>query len=636
MRPPVSASPLQSALRVFVYLSVLGIGTAVAQDEPIPALKFPPLSGLDRTASPQNAGDNIKVRARLLSDTSGTAGQLQVKVELAPDWHIYSTTQQDGGPLRTEIDVKPTDNLRVTGPFVADRAPEIEHSGLFPVPEEKYHQQVVWTAPVQFSGDVPLDQVSVTGRINGLICRSGPQGGGECLPLTKSDGSFEARYAGELPELAAPSATPTVPTPTRTGPAPSSAQLLRILSLGLLGGLLLNLMPCVLPVIGLKIMSFVEQSRGDRREAFILNVVYSLGVVAVFVVLAVLAVSLHWKWGEQFTYSSFKVTMIVMVFAMALSFLGVWEIPIPGLVGSGRAGELASQEGVQGAFFKGVFATLLATPCSGPLMGPLFAFAVGKPPYVTYALFLSLGVGMAAPYLLIGAWPALVRWIPRPGAWMETFKELMGFVLLFTVVYLFYTLGNAELFVPVLALLIGVWFACWLVGRAAYSATLIERLLRWGTGVAAATAVGFVAFQLMGPDKHIAWQPFSRSELANAQQAGKTVLVDFTANWCATCKLNQKWVLDTKPVAEAIRDNGIVPLLADWTDRESPTGQQIAAMLESLGHNSIPLLAIFPAAPDSKPILLPDVLTTRVVLDAIQAAGPSQTVAAVPGIARGG
>jgi thiol:disulfide interchange protein len=236
---------------------------------------------------------------------------------------------------------------------------------------------------------------------------------------------------------------------------------------------------------------------------------------------------------------------------------------------------------------------------------------------------------MSAPYLLIGSFPELMRWFPKPGAWMETFKQLMGFVLLFTMVYLFFTLGDSQLFIPVLALVVGVWFACWLIGRVPYTADLDARLRAWLVGIAVAGLVGFFGFRYLGPHRsYIDWQAFSTAELAAAQQEGRTVLVDFTANWCLTCQVNKVVAIDTQRVARLIKQNDVVPLLADWSDRQSPVGQQTKQMLDVLKQRSIPLLAIFPAgSPPPPPILLPDVLTEQQVLQALQQAGPSQSVA---------
>ena len=277
-----------------------------------------------------------------------------------------------------------------------------------------------------------------------------------------------------------------------------------MMGFGFLGGLILNLMPCVLPVIGLKIISFVEQSGQDRKRVLWLNVWYSLGILAVFMVLATLPVAYHYfqakqfGWGQQFAYDGFNITLTAIVFVMALSFLGVWEIPIPGFVGSSKANDLAAQEGVAGAFFKGAITTVLATPCSGPFLGTALAFALAEPPYITYAMFGCIGLGMAFPYLLIGAFPQLIHFLPKPRTWMDTFKQIMGFVLLGTVVYLMTVIQWAAM-VPTVALLMGLWAGCWWIGRTPAYAEFGARARAWVGGAAAAGIIGVVAFQWLGP-----------------------------------------------------------------------------------------------------------------------------------------
>ena len=248
--------------------------------------------------------------------------------------------------------------------------------------------------------------------------------------------------------------------PPAAVPAQPTQSLWMQLGFAFLGGIILNLMPCVLPVISLKILAFLEQAGESRGRVFALNVWYSLGLLSVFAVLAVLAATAGLAWGEQFTLPWFKVAMTGLVFAMALSFLGTWEIPIPGFVGVGGANRLQAQEGPSGAFFKGVFTTILATPCSGPFLGPVFGYLLRQPPHMAYWIFGAVGLGMAFPYLVLGAVPELLRFLPKPGRWMETVQQLMGFLLLATVVYLFTTL-SAAYFIPTLALLVGLWFACW-------------------------------------------------------------------------------------------------------------------------------------------------------------------------------
>jgi len=297
----------------------------------------------------------------------------------------------------------------------------------------------------------------------------------------------------------------------------------------------------------------------------------------------------------------------------------VWEIPIPGFVGSGKVGGLQTKEGPSGAFFKGVFTTILATPCSGPLLGPVFGYLLKQPPHVAYYVFGAVGLGMASPYLAIGAFPGLIRFLPKPGAWMDTFKQLMGFLLLATVVYLFNTL-TAVYIVPTMALLTALWFACWWIGRTPLTAPG-QRLVAWCGGAIVAALVGYLAFHVLLQESKIPWRPFSPAAVQKAVAEGKTVMVDFTANWCPNCKTNSKLAIETDAVRTKIEANGVVPFLADWTDR-SPV---IKKALNELGCNSIPVLAIWPGqSPGKKPIVLRDLLLESQVLDGLEQAGPSR------------
>jgi suppressor for copper-sensitivity B len=402
------------------------------------------------------------------------------------------------------------------------------------------------------------------------------------------------------------------------------------LLMGLAGGLILNLMPCVLPVLGLKLMSFAQQSGRARREVFEMNLWYCAGLFAVFFALATASVAANiglagsnLAWGEQFTSASFNLTMLGVVFAFALSFLGIWELPIPGFIGE-KAGHVQSQEGPLGSFLKGVLSTVLATPCSGPFLGPVFGFTLTQSTAVTYAVFGAIATGMALPYILVGLAPGLVRFLPRPGGWMATVKEVLGFVMLGTVAYLFTFLGH-DWFVPAFVMLIGIWMGCWWVGRAQETQGAVG-FGRWVQAAALATAIGTAAFMFLGPTKSlIEWeQPFSRARLAELRAAGATVMVDFSADWCPTCKLNLATAIETNRVKSLIDKNRVVPVLADWTDGSA----EIKQMLATLQSKSIPVLAIFPAAspgqPQPPPIVLRDLITEPQVLEALERAGPSQ------------
>jgi thiol:disulfide interchange protein DsbD len=411
-----------------------------------------------------------------------------------------------------------------------------------------------------------------------------------------------------------------VTSPTRS---PISGDLLRYLVLGFFGGMILNLMPCVLPVIGLKIMSFAQQAGESSSRILWLNICFVAGLVTVFMVLAALAAFAGWGWGAQFQRPEFAIVLALIVFVFALSFLGTWEIPIPGFVGSGKAAQAAQGEGPSGAFAKGVLTTLLATPCSGPLIVPTLAWAIPQSKPVIFAVFLAMGLGMGAPYLAIGLAPGLLKFLPKPGAWMETFKQVMGFVLLATVVWIF-TFLDKDFFVPTLALLFAAWAACWWVGRVALTADLSDKLRAYLIGSVFTAVLGYMAFSTLGPGKH--WEQFSTAKLAKLRSSNTTVFVDFTADWCVSCKVNEAAAVKTDRTQDFISAHGIQFLIADKT-KPSP---EIDALLVELGNTikAVPFYAIFPG--DGRdPIVFNDVpLLEDTLIDRLEmAVDPARNIA---------
>jgi thiol:disulfide interchange protein len=252
--------------------------------------------------------------------------------------------------------------------------------------------------------------------------------------------------------------------------------------------------------------------------------------MSVFWILAGAAAFANRSWGEHFGDIRFLVAMIGIVFAFGLSFLGVWEIPIPGFVGSSKIQGAAEKEGAIGAFSKGVLSTILATPCAGPLLVPAVSWAAAQPTWLTFLSFTSIGLGMATPYLLIGAFPRLISGLPKPGPWMDTFKQVMGFLLLGTVVFLFSSLEQKWV-IPTLTLLLGIGMGCWWVGRTPMTAALSTRLAGWAVGLAMIAIAGRVGFVTLVPADKLPWEPFSRVALEQHLEEGRTVLIDFTANW---------------------------------------------------------------------------------------------------------
>ena len=551
----------------------------------------------------RGAEEIVKLNARFTAPVGKQPAILLITAEIKQGWHIYSITQPPGGPIRTKIQLVQSPQYRLTGEFQSQPPPkkETDPDAFGDVVIESHYESVTWSAPLELAAGVDPATLRIDGKVSVQPCDAS-----SCLPPRDIAFSALPGKGIDLPR-----------------DKDNEADSLWIkLGFAFLGGLILNLMPCVLPVISLKIFSFLQQADESRARVFILNLWYSAGLLAVFMILAALAATAGLAWGEQFTLPWFKVSMTALVFVMALSFLNVWEIPIPGFVGTGKTNDLQAREGPSGAFFKGAFATILATPCSGPFLGPVFGYLLQQPPYMAYWIFGAVGLGMASPYLLIGAFPELIRFLPKPGAWMETVKELMAFFLLATVVYLFTTLSSAY-FIPTLAFLVGLWFACWWIGRTPLTAATHQRLAAWLGGSLVAALVGWFAFTLLFQQSKIAWQPFSPQALAQARAEGKTVMVDFSADWCLTCKTNLKFAIETDAVRALIDANGVAPMLADWTD-QSPT---IKKALNDLGYNSIPLLAIWPANGQGKNvIILSDLLSESQVLEALKTAGPSRLV----------
>ena len=392
-----------------------------------------------------------------------------------------------------------------------------------------------------------------------------------------------------------------------------------MLGFAFLGGLILNVMPCVLPVVGLKIMGFVSQAGQDRRRILVLNLVYVLGILSVFAILAIVAALSKFGWGEQFTFFEVKLGLTILMFALALSYLGVWEIPAPGAAGGKTSVELQNREGLVGAFSKGVFATILSTPCSGPLLGYILGATLSYTAAQTFVIMLTVGIGMSSPYLLIGAQPRLVSWLPKPGPWMETVKQLMAFLFLGTVAYFFAQFSEIHK-VPVFVTLIAVWFGCWIIGQVPNWAEMRKRLAAWTLGIGAATAISVGAFHYLKPNDQLAWKDYDETSLVSLQNAGKTVLLDFGAKWCATCQVNYRVAINTPQTRKVLDELDAVAMYADWTDQSD----EIKEKLEELNSRSIPLLVIYPAGRPDEPIVLRDLVTQQDVIDALRQAGASK------------
>jgi|GEM_PF-588803 len=425
-----------------------------------------------------------------------------------------------------------------------------------------------------------------------------------------------------------------------------------ILGIALLGGFILNFMPCVLPVIGLKILSLVEQAGESRFRALTFNSVYVLGMLSVFWVLAILISSKDFGWGSQFSSTLFNITFSAIVFSMALSYLEVWEIVLPSFVGT-QSTKLDQKDGLVGTFFKGIVTTILATPCSGPGLATALAWCADKPAWLVLVVFTFLGLGMGLPYLLVAIYPPIISFLPKPGPWMNTFKQVMGFVLLGTVAF-FLSYIDMEYLFPTLCFLMVVWFGCWLVGRLSFLSKPTTWLGTWASAVAVVLISSHFIFgwqltdglnKIVGGNfnntfandwnlrssqsyrlntfvdrqlserssrpvaernenqAEINWETFSLQALEHHTKGEqpKTVFIDFTAEWCANCKVFERVVLHNEEMTKRLNNKNVIAMVADKTYHN----QEIDDLLKSLGGGvQIPIYAVFTAADPTKPIVL--------------------------------
>ena len=408
--------------------------------------------------------------------------------------------------------------------------------------------------------------------------------------------------------------------PATTNPAtPAATSLLPTLVLALIGGLILNLMPCVFPVLGIKIIGFVNQSGADRRKITLHGIVFSLGVLASFWTLATVLAVLRaggdqLGWGFQLQSPTFVFILAGVMLVFALSMSGVFEFALRATsIGS----DLQSKSGYTGSFLTGVLATVVATPCSAPFLAPALGAALALSTAASFTIFTAIAIGLSTPYLLLSVFPGAVKILPRPGAWMETFKQAMAFPLYGTVGYLVWVLAGQVSDSGLLNVLIGltaIAMSAWLYGRYTAPGSKPARVRFGFIGGAVLLATGaLLGWPRAAAPTDIVWEKWSPAAVTSAQQAGKTVYVDFTARWCATCQANKHLVFGSDEVKRVFHDRGIVTLRGDWTNHDPA----ITAELARFNRSAVPFNLIYkPGA--TEPVALPELLTAGTVLDALR------------------
>lgn len=406
-----------------------------------------------------------------------------------------------------------------------------------------------------------------------------------------------------------------------------------LLFFAFLGGIILNLMPCVLPVLSLKLFSLIKQAGESRARLLALGLSTTAGILVSFWILATIISVIKAGggaagWGMQFQSAGFIAFMVVILAAFAMSFFGVFEVWLPGGATT-RMDEAGRKAGLGGAFFTGALLVLLSTPCSAPLLGTAMGFAFTAKTPVLFLFFTAAGVGLAAPYLLVSAFPAILNILPKPGAWMVTLQKVMGVLLLATVAWLLWVVNEQAgttgvlLFAAVAAIAIACSFA---IGKIAPPGAAFAREI--GAFAVSAVVLAALWFALLGPKYEAVvterfearaseqmleggWYRYSEKLVADFAKSGRTVFIDVTADWCLTCKANEAAVLSGSEFLRKMDSAGVARVKADWT-RETP---EVNALLKSMGKSGVPAYAIYPHGDAGKQFILPELLTTDAILE---------------------
>ena len=393
-----------------------------------------------------------------------------------------------------------------------------------------------------------------------------------------------------------------------------SGSLLYMILLAMMGGAILNLMPCVFPVLSFKVLAFAN----DKNHAQVTHgFVYAAGVVISFVVVAAILVSLQAAgeaigWGFHLQSPWLVAALVYLFFVMGLSLSGFIELG-GSLMNIG--GNLTQKSGYSGSFFTGVLATVVASPCTAPFMGTALGYAITQPTYIALLVFAALGVGMALPVLILSGSPKLLNKIPKPGPWMESLKQLLAFPLYATAVWLSWVVGRQAGVNGMALLLMGcvlITLALWL-----WSDSWWKRAI---SASCAALAIAILTSPLMKPVDSLVrsnseWQAYTPQTLAELRTQGTPVFLNITADWCITCLANENVTLNTDVVKQAMKASGVVYLKGDWTNRNA----MITALLKEHGRTGIPLYVAYPADSQKPGILLPQILSQDIVIDALQA-----------------
>ena len=396
-----------------------------------------------------------------------------------------------------------------------------------------------------------------------------------------------------------------------------------------IGGMLLNLMPCVLPVISFKILGFIKIANESRKIIFKHGLAFSLGVLLSFWILASVLLGLQAYgrsvgWGFQLQEPIFVAILASFIYIFGLSLFGLFELGTSIMAKAGEVSQkTSSKKQLLSSFLSGIFATAVATPCTGPFLGSAVGFAFTLPAIQALLIFTFLGLGMSFPYLALAAFPKLLKVLPKPGAWMVTFKELMGFLMMGSVIWLVWVFSAETSTTALMFFLVGLFFisiACWIFGK--WTTVISNKKTRLLGAIASMLFLILGSYIIveasLSPTQTTktnhavgdVWEEFSPTRLAELKSQGIPVFIDFTAKWCLICQANHL-VLSTDEVAKTFENKGVVRMKADWTNKN----EEISKELKKFGRNSVPLYVFYDDNKDSKGEILPQLLTPSIVID---------------------
>ncbi len=633
--------------------------------------------------TPADKAKHIKLSGGIDQKTAqpGKTFNAILNIEIAPKHHMQSRNPIQKGLIPAMLFVAYTDGFEI-GEVIYPKAHERTDKLLGKLSE--YNGKITLKVPVEVDEDADKKPRRISGIFQYQICTDA----GMCYPPEHVTFEIPVQMEGGPAPMASviqaaastdtkikiPSTSTITSIPgVSTSQTPNTLQRLQawfegmgyfgVALMAFLGGMLLNLMPCVLPVISLKILSFVKQANEDRRRILLLGIAYCFGILVFFGLIG----AIYWQtnkefgWGQQFQRPVVVLVLAALVTAFALSLFGVFALFAPKTVC--KLGEKAEGEGVSSAFFTGVLATVLGTACTAPLLSAAIGAASKFSPAQGAWIFVSVGAGMAFPFLILAANPGWLKFVPKPGPWMGTFEALMGFLLLGTVIWLLYPLlgqlGEFGLLMTMIFLL-SVALAVWIKGKIQFGDPLGRKIrlnalmilivalgwfipFRWVTTIDTLVAAQIDRNELLaigqkyqGHDcgaakadvfpwhgkEHntVPWIHYDRADALDLIQRGYTVFVDYTADWCVNCKVNLKSSINVADVRTLMKEYNVIPFEADYT-LPVPT---IKEDLKRFGRAGVPMYLVYSSGEPDKPQILPEILTPGIVLDALKKAGPSR------------